>query len=193
MSKSESKALLLALTVIVLAGLSSTSLLQALQAAYSQTDYEEYLITETDTEQGLNQQNIGSGSSSNINCGTNTIGTNLIQPITECPDIPGETAVMPVVTQRSTEVPANPSGTTSAEAQCNPDEVVTGGGFEISEQRRSGGGGGEGGGTLPPAVIFINTSFKEFAANNAWHIEIVNPDLRGVLRVHAECLKLVPS
>jgi hypothetical protein len=69
--------------------------------------------------------------------------------------------------------------------------VVTGGGHELSEQRRS--GGGSGGGTLPPAVIFINTSFKEFAMNNAWHIEIVNPDLTGTVRVHAECLNLVLS
>ncbi len=81
MSESKGTALLLTFTV-VLTGLSSTSLLQVPQAAYSQTDYEEYLITETNTEQELNQQNIGSGSSSNTNCGTNIAGTNLAQPIT---------------------------------------------------------------------------------------------------------------
>jgi hypothetical protein len=96
----------------------------------------------------------------------------------------------PVVTQRSAEVPANPSGTTSAEAECNPDEVVTGGGYELLEQKRIIGGGGGG---LPPAVVFINTSFKEFAEDNSWHVEIVNPDLRGTVIVHAECLKLAPA
>jgi hypothetical protein len=89
MSKSKSKALLLTFT-IVLTGLSSTSLLQVPQAVYSQTDYEEYLNTETNTEQELNQQNVGSGSSTNINCGTNMAGTNLAQLIT-CPSTPVET------------------------------------------------------------------------------------------------------
>jgi hypothetical protein len=91
----------------------------------------------------------------------------------------------PVVTQRSAEVPANPSGTTEAGAECNPDEVVTGGGYEISELRRVGGGGS--------TSVFINTSFKEFAEDNSWHVEIVNPDLSGTVTVHAECLKLVPT
>jgi hypothetical protein len=176
---------------LLLTGLSLTSLLQSPRTAHSQTDYEEYVILESINQQGVNQQNIGSGSSTNINCGTNIAGTNLARPITACPDIPGETSGKPVVTQRSAEVPANPSGTTSAEAQCNPEEVVTGGGYELSEQRRSGGSGG-GGGNLPP-VVFINTSFKEFVMNNAWHIEIVNPDLTGTVKVHAECLKLVPE
>jgi hypothetical protein len=99
----------------------------------------------------------------------------------------------PVVTQRSEEVPANPSGTTEAEAQCNPDEVVTGGGYELTEQKRVVDGGGGGGGGLPPAVVFINTSFKEFAEDNSWNVEIVNPDLRGTVTVYAECLKLEPS
>jgi hypothetical protein len=72
MSQSKSYALLLSFTV-VLTGLSTTSLLQPSQAAYSQTDYEEYLITETNNEQNLNQKNIGSGSSTNINCGANLI------------------------------------------------------------------------------------------------------------------------
>jgi hypothetical protein len=195
MSKSKSKALLLTFTVVVvLAGLSSTSLLQTPQTVYSQTDYEEYLIMETNTEQELNQQNIGSGSSSNINCGTNIAGTNLLQPIS-CPSVPGETpspsiTVRPVVTQRLANVSINPSGTTSAEAQCNPDEVVTGGGYSFSEIRRTGSSGG--GGSLPPTV-FITTSFKTFAQNNAWHIEIVNPNLTGTVQVYAECLKLVPA
>jgi hypothetical protein len=193
MSKSERKALLLTFA-LVLTGLSSISLFQVPQAAYSQTDYEEYLITETNTEQELNQQNIGSGSSTNVNCGTNIAGTNLHQQIT-CPIITGEKpspgiAVRSVVTQRVAEIPINPTGITSGEAQCNPDEVVTGGGYSFSEIRRTGSSGG--GGSLPPTV-FITTSFKSFAQNNAWHIEIVNPNLIGNVLVYAECLKLVPG
>ena len=71
MSKSKSEALLFTFTV-VLTGLSSTSLLQVPQAAYSQTDYEEY-ITMENADQRINQKNVGSGSSSNVNCGTNVI------------------------------------------------------------------------------------------------------------------------
>jgi hypothetical protein len=182
---------LLSLSVL-LTGLSLIGILHLPQAAYSQQDYEAYILMEKVDNQVLRQKNTGSGSSNNINCGTNTLASNQITQnvSTETPR-PAPVNLKPVITQRSVEVLANPSGTTSAEARCNPDEVVTGGGYELSEQRRSGGSGG-GGGNLPP-VIFINTSFKEFAMNNAWHIEIVNPDLTGTVKVHAECLKLLPA
>ena len=162
--------------------LSMTSMLQLPPVAHSQQDFEEYIILETNSEQKLNQKNIGSGSSSNLNCGINEIESTSTS--TTCPTIPGETpipttgtTVIPVVTQRMAEIPVVPSGTTSGEAQCNPDEVVTGGGYEIT--------------TRAPGTFVTN--FKELAVNNAWHIEIVNPSLTNTVRVYAECLKLVPS
>jgi hypothetical protein len=182
MSKSKDNALLLTLTVMI-TGLSVTGLLQPPQIAYSQQDYEEYIIIEN-VDQRINQQNIASGSSTNINCGLNTAGTNLAQPITTCPSIPGETpspgiAVRPVVTQRVAEIPiAEGSSSVAGEAQCNSDEVVTGGGYEISELDRA---------------SMVVTTFKEFAANNAWRVEITDPDVFGTMRVFAECLKLVPA
>jgi hypothetical protein len=182
MSKSKSKVLLLPL-VVLLTGLSITSLIQSPQPAHSQQDFEKYIITETNTEQKLNQKNIGSGSTVNLNCGTNVVASNSPQQITmTCQSIPGGTptpgtTVIPVVTQRMAEIPVVPSGTTSGEAQCNPDEVVTGGGYEIT--------------TRAPGTFVTN--FKELAVNNAWHIEIVNPSLTNTVRVYAECLKLVPS
>jgi len=180
---------------ILMAGL---GILQSPLLAQSQTDYEEYIIMEDIDEQKINQQNTGSGSSTNVNCGVNIAGTNLAQPITTtCPTLPGETPnpgtmVIPVVTQRVANVSTNPVGTTSGEAQCNPDEVVTGGGYSFSEIR-SGAGSGGGGGSLPPPTVYHRTSFKSFAENNAWHIEIVNPNLIGNVLVYAECLKLVPG
>ena len=72
MSKLKSKALLLTFTA-VLTGLLSNSLLQVPQAAYSQTDYEEYITTETNNEQKLKQENTASSGSTNINCGTNLV------------------------------------------------------------------------------------------------------------------------
>lgn len=49
-----------------------------------------------------------------------------------------------------------------------------------------------------PPVMYVahrrnTTSFKSFSQNNAWHIEIVNPNLIGTVQVYAECLKLVPG
>ena len=133
---SNSRRSLLPLTVL-LTGLFLTSILQLPQATHSQQDYEELIITETNNEQKLNQKNTGSGSSNNLNCGTNVIESTSTS--TTCPTIPGETpiptpgtTVIPVVTQRMAEIPVVPSGTTSGEAQCNPDEVVTGGGYEIT-------------------------------------------------------------
>jgi hypothetical protein len=174
-------------------------ILQSPLLVQSQTDYEEYIIMEDINEQEINQQNTGSGSSTNINCGANVYDDTSPQSIT-CPSIPGDTptpipgtTVMPVVTQRVANVSINPSGTTSGEAQCNPDEVVTGGGYSFSEIRSSGTGGSDGGGSLPPPTVYHRTSFKEFAQNNAWHIEIVNPNLTGTVQVYAECLKLVPA
>ena len=165
-------------------GLSMTSMLQLPPVAHSQQDFEEYIISETNSEQKLNQKNIGSGSSNNLNCGINVIESTSTS--TTCPTIPGETpiptpgtTVIPVVTQRMAEIPVVPSGTTSGEAQCNPDEVVTGGGYEIT--------------TRAPGLLYFVTNFKELAVNNAWHIEIVNPSLTNTVRVYAECLKLVPS
>ena len=167
---------------MLVTGLSMTSMLQLPPVAHSQQDFEEYIISETNSEQKLNQKNIGSGSSSNLNCGINVIESTSTS--TTCPTIPGETpiptpgtTVIPVVTQRMAEIPVVPSGTTSGEAQCNPDEVVTGGGYEIT--------------TRAPGTFVTN--FKELAVNNAWHIEIVNPSLTNTVRVYAECLKLVPS
>jgi hypothetical protein len=178
---------------ILMAGL---GILQSPLLAQSQTDYEEYIIMEDVNEQKINQQNIGSGSSTNINCGANVYDNTSPQSIT-CPRIPGGTpapgtTVIPVVTQRAANVTINPSGTTSGEAQCNPDEVVTGGGYSFSELRSSG-NGGSGGGSLPPPTVFITTSFKEFAQNNAGYVETVNPNLTGTVQVYAECLKLVPT
>jgi hypothetical protein len=68
------------------------------------------------------------------------------------------------------------------EADCNPDEVVTGGGYDITI--RSG---------APSSPGTIVTNFKELAVNNAWHVEVFDPDVSGTMRVYAECLKLVPS
>ena len=155
------------------------------QVAYSQQDYEEYIIMEN-LNQGINQKNVGSGSSTNINCGTNIAGTNLGQPIT-CPSIPGETpspvpgtTVIPVVTQRFANVSSIPNGITSGESQCNSDEVVTGGGYYFPKSDR----------VPPPNTIVL----KEFAVNNAWHVEISDIGFLGVtIKVYAECLKLVPA
>jgi hypothetical protein len=187
MSKTKRNLLLVPLTVLV-GGFSLTSTLQ-LPQAHSQQDYEELIITETNNEQKLNQKNIGSGSSSNLNCGTNVIESTSTS--TTCPTIPGETPtptpgtiVIPVVTQRMAEIPIIPSGTTSGEAECNPDEVVTGGGYEIMEVVSSGGGGG--------IILTSLKTFKEFAVDNSWHIE-TNANLRGTVQVYAECLKLVPA
>jgi hypothetical protein len=71
---SKSNALLLSFT-LVLTGLSTASILHPHQAAHLQTDYEEYLIVETTTEQKLAQKNVGSGESININCAKNLISS----------------------------------------------------------------------------------------------------------------------
>ena len=180
MSKSKSNALLLSFTVM-LTGLFSTSLLQAPQVAFSQTDYELYIIPETSNKQKINQQNIASGSSTNINCGTNMLDSS--QQLV-CPRVPPETptpgtTVVPVVTQRVANISTIVDGITSGEAQCNPDEVVTGGGYDIPMSI-----------LIPPPNT---TVLKEFAADNAWHVEVSDVGVFAPMKIFAECLKLVPS
>ena len=53
------------------------------------------------------------------------------------------------------------------EAECNPDEVVTGGGYDITMRR---------GGASP--YIFVK-NFKELAVNNSWHVEVFEPRIVG--------------
>ena len=162
---SNSRRALLPLTVL-LTGLSLTSILQLPQTAHSQQDYEELIITETNNEQNLNQKNIGSGSSDNLNCGTNVADSTLFEQITcsieEGTPSPGPAiAVKPIVTQREAEIPVVPPITEPivGEAECNPDEVVTGGGYDITMRTR-------------PFSSSIVTNFKELAVNNAWHVEV---------------------
>ena len=66
------------------------------------------------------------------------------------------------------------------EAECNPDEVVTGGGYDITMRTR------------PSSSIFV-TNFKELAVDNSWHVEVFDPGIFSTMRVYAECLKLVPG
>jgi hypothetical protein len=116
----------------MLTGFLINSLSQPLQAIYSQTDYEEYIIMEN-ADQRINQQNTGSGSSTNINCGTNTAGTNLAQPIT-CPSVPGETPTSVkkfVTTIVSNTVPIDAVMSAIAEVSCPEGTEVTGGGYDI--------------------------------------------------------------
>jgi hypothetical protein len=132
MSKSKDNALLLSFTVILI-GLTITSLSQPLQAVYSQTDYEEYIVMEN-IDQRINQKNTGSDSSTNINCGANIAGSNLSQPIT-CPSVPGQsptpsrdfdTATFSRIVRLE---PGSSIGT--AEITCPEGTEVTGGGYEL--------------------------------------------------------------
>jgi hypothetical protein len=133
MSKSKRNVLLLPMVLVT--GLSITSLIQSPQAAHSQQDNDEYLITETNNEQKLNQKNIGSGISTNINCGANIAGTNLAGPIT-CPSIPGEPPTSnedfatATVSNTVRVEPGFRIGT--AEVSCPSGTKVTGGGYELS-------------------------------------------------------------
>jgi hypothetical protein len=179
MSKSKSNALLLLFTV-VLAGLSMTNLQPPLTAR-SQQDYEEYIIMEN-VDQSINQKNTGSGTSTNINCGTNAAGSNL-QPI-QCPQstpTPGA-GVVPVVTQRAVTEQKSGGGVYSVTAPCNPDEVVTGGGYDFS---------------MLTGAASAGSITKEFAVGNAWYVETLNfpPEfnVEDAMTVYAECLKMVPS
>ena len=134
MSESKSSALLLTITIL-LTCVSTTSLLQPPPDAYSQTDYEEYIM-ESNTEQELNQENIGSGSSININCGTNTIIGNSPQAITTlCPSVPGQSPTPNGDFDTATFsriIRLAGSGIGTAEVSCPEGTDVTGGGYELS-------------------------------------------------------------
>lgn len=188
-SRSKSKALIATFTVMV-TGLSITSLLQSPQAAYSQTDYEEYIVMENFNQQKINQQNVGSGSSTNINCGANIAGTNLAQPVTTCPSIPDDRNGNPppnqqpqlVMTPRTEtfEFPVNGDGTVTVTAECFQDEVVTGGGW-ISP-----GDAGEG----------LMEILRNEPSGNAWSIKASIGAFAGQspgLTVYAMCLKMTSS
>jgi hypothetical protein len=136
-------------------------------------------------DQRINQQNIGSGSSTNINCGINEVGTNLAQPIT-CPDADrnGDGVLQrPVVTQRvapsfttSTVSTSIPENFAVSRAMCNDDEVVTGGGFEFSTAQ----------GTTGREHIIM-----ERAEGNTWSVYVNEAGM--TFRAYAECLRLVPA
>jgi hypothetical protein len=134
MSKSISNSLLLTLTMMV-TSLTMTSFSQLPQAAYSQTDYEELIITENNNEQKLNQKNTGSGISTNTNCGTNIAGTNIAHPIT-CSSVPGQSPTPnedfdTATFSRTVRLePGSRIGT--AEVSCPGGTKVTGGGYELS-------------------------------------------------------------
>jgi hypothetical protein len=58
MLKSKDNALLVTFSVM-LTGFSITGVLQSPQTVHSQQDYEEYMVTETNNEQKLKQENTG--------------------------------------------------------------------------------------------------------------------------------------
>lgn len=169
MSKSKSRAMFLMLAVMI-TGLSATSLLQPPQTSHSQQDYEEYLIVETDTAQELKQKNAGSGESTNINCGTNAVGSNLVA----CPvETPTSGAVIPVVTQREGNVVNLAITGVTSTATCNSDEVVVGGGYRATDN--------------------FNIRSEE-KVGNSWQINVIGSAAPGsTFQALAECLKLVPA
>jgi hypothetical protein len=141
MSKSKSNSLLLTLTMIA-TSLSMTSFSQLPQAAHSQTDYEELIITENNNEQKINQKNIGSGNTVNLNCGTNVIASNSPQQITmTCLSIPRgpptssddfSTAIFSRTVPVPQEIPGDPSSRiVTAEVSCPDRTQITGGGYEL--------------------------------------------------------------
>jgi hypothetical protein len=172
-------ALLLTFTVVI-TGLSSTSLLQVPQAAYSQTDYEEYLITETNTEQKINQNNIGSGTSTNINCGANIAGTNLAEPIT-CPNIPGEPPTssedFATVTVSNT-VRMEDTSRGTAEVSCPEGTEITGGGYNLRPEGNR-------------QVHRFVSAEENMPTDNGWRatvmVDAVSPEISLLLTVHAVC------
>ena len=157
--------------------------LQPPQAVYSQTDYEEYIVMENINQQKINQKNIGSGSSTNINCASNIAGTNLPPSIT-CPSVPGETPVtpaIPVVTQRGGPfVMARGIGNgqlreiAESRAECLPDEVVTGGGWERIDTHNR----------VDRGII------KENNEDNAWVVTGSSGSTESpiIFKAYAECL-----
>jgi hypothetical protein len=76
------------------------------------------------------------------------------------------------ITQRQQEGVAGTSEG-SAEASCNPDEKVTGGGFELSS---------------PDLFVAVNKQ-----VGNTWHVNVENPtDQELPFIVYAECAKITP-
>jgi hypothetical protein len=180
MSKSKSNALLLILTTMV-TSLSMTSFSQVPQAAHSQTDYEELIITKNNNEQKLNQKNTGSGSSTNINCGTNVVESERVAmncPGSE-PTAPSPISLKPVVIQRAISEEKSGGGVYSVRSPCNSNGVVTGGGYDFSALTGAASAG---------------SITKEFAVNNGWYVETLSfPsefNVEGTMTVYAECLKL---
>lgn len=86
-------------------------------------------------QQGINQQNTGSSSSTNINCGTNLVDSS--QQLT-CPSTPGETPasdreLSTTIVSNTVPVPPDiPGGRlATTEVSCPDGTVVTGGGYEV--------------------------------------------------------------
>lgn len=182
MSKSKSDALLVT-SIIMLAGLPIIGLLQTPETAHSQTDYNEYLITETNTAQELNQKNVGSGKSGNVNCGANAIGSNLVAcpPASETPTPNGQFDTITA----STSVPLDAccfGDRGMAEVSCPQGTVVTGGGYEIV-------GGDE-------TMRGDTNTYVDAPTNNGWKVSIRtavlgNPGDDISLVVYAVCGALV--
>jgi hypothetical protein len=173
---SNSRRLLLPL-IVLLTGLSLTSILQLPKAAHSQQDYEELIMTETNNEQKLNQKNIGSGSSSNLNCGTNVIESTSTSMT--CTTIPGETPTSDlefVTTTVSDTVPFESSAT--AEVSCPEGTEVTGGGYELRPEDN--------------VQVHQNIITNENApTENGWKVTLAvdtsSPEVTLLLTVYAVC------
>ena len=127
--------ILLTLTMFV-TGLSMTSILQLPHVAHSQQDFEKYIVSETNNEQKLKQENTGSGSSTNTNCGTYVVTGNSPQAITTlCPSVPGQSPTpnedFDTATFSRIFRLEPGSGTGTAEVSCPEGTDVTGGGYEL--------------------------------------------------------------
>ena len=91
-------------------------------------------------------------------------------------DLAGDAVTLVVTERLSGTVFISPGESGTAIAECNDDEVVTGGGFAI-------GGGNE---------IFVRTSTVQ---GNGWGVSALNPSTAtedGDFGAFAECAKLVP-
>lgn len=184
MSDTKRDVLLLPLTALMTT-LAITSILHT-QSAYTQQDYEELIMTETDINEKLQQENIGSGSSPNIECGINIVDSNSPQQLT-CPNITGETPapgtiIIPVVTQREGPVvTASGSGTediAESRAVCLADEVVTGGGWERIDTLTA---------SQNRGII------KENKEGNEWVVTGSSTFQPITFKAYAECLRLISS
>lgn len=173
--------------LILLATLSVAGAMERPQIAQSQTDYEEYIIMES-VDQGINQQNIGSGSSTNINCGANTAGTNLAQPIT-CPSPPDGGNGNPPLPQAFTTTIVSDStqiqsARTTLEVSCPEGTEVTGGGHDLIPIGDQIYGAGD--------FLFEENEPTE----NGWKVSVLSGVIRGgepfaLLTVYAVCGTLV--